>query len=325
VISVDQLKLRGFRGQSDYAPMAAALNSSESADRIERNVTADDLANAYQHLSNCDPYRDIAFAEVAGEVIGYVRGWWSEETLTRRLYLHNGFLVPEWRRKGVGRVMLVWMEKRLHEIAAEHPHALEKYFQVDVKQTQKGKARLLENSGYQPIRFFYQMVRASLDNLPEFPLPEGVEIRPVTPEHYGAIWGSVDETSQDEWGYQQPTEDDYQEWLTSDHFQPDLWQVAWDTADNRVVGHVLTFINDEENRQLGRKRGYTEGIGVDRSWRRRGLARTLIVRSLQAQKAAGMSESALAADSDSASNVTRLYESCGFRVVSRDAIYRKRM
>lgn len=102
-----------------------------------------------------------------------------------------------------------------------------------------------------------------------------------------------------------------------------LWQVAWDTAAGRIVGHVLTFIDHGENRQFDRRRGYTEGIGVARAWRGRGVARALIAHSLRAQKAAGMSESALAADSQSASGATRLYERCGFQVVQWSAIYRK--
>ena len=101
--------------------------------------------------------------------------------------------------------------------------------------------------------------------------------------------------------------------------------MAWDTATNQVIGHVLTFIDDDENKQFNRKRGYTEGIGVDQSWRQRGLARALISCSLQAQKAAGMTKSALIADSDGTSGVTRLYESCGFQIVKWDAIYRKVM
>ena len=184
---------------------------------------------------------------------------------------------------------------------------------------------MLERSGYQPARFFYEMVRPTLDDIPEFPLPDGVEIRTVIPDHYPAIWKLVDETSQDEWGYQKPSQDDYQEWLTSPHFQPDLWQVAWDVASNQVVGTVLTFIHHAENKQFNRQRSYTEGIGVDRSWRRRGLARALISRSLQDQKAAGMTESALVADSDSTSNVVCLYESCGFQIVKKDTLYRKPM
>jgi ribosomal protein S18 acetylase RimI-like enzyme len=221
--------------------------------------------------------------------------------------------------------MLLWMEKRLAEIARTQPPEISKIYQVNATQFQKGTATMLERSGYKPARYFYEMVRPSLDDILESPLPAGIEIRPVSPEQYPAIWKAVDEASQDEWGYQKPSEEDYQEWLTSPHFQPNLWQVAWDIATNQVVGHVLTFIHHEENKQFKRKRGYTEGIGVDRSWRRRGLARALIGRSLQAQKAAGMTESALAADSDSTSGVTHLYESCGFQIVKRDTIYRKPM
>jgi ribosomal protein S18 acetylase RimI-like enzyme len=182
---------------------------------------------------------------------------------------------------------------------------------------------MLEHTGYQPVRYFYEMVRPDLDKIPDFPLPNGLEIRAVTSDHYQAIWKSIDETSQDEWGYSKPTEKAYQEWITHPHFQPHLWQIAWDKANNRVVGTVLTFINHEENHQFDRKRGYTEGIGVDREWRRRGVARALISLSLQAQKAEGMSESALVADSQSTSGVMRLYESCGFQIMNRSAIYRK--
>jgi hypothetical protein len=94
--------------------------------------------------------------------------------------------------------MLLWVEKRLSKLAASHPAELAKDLQVNTTQFQKGTAIMLERSGYQPIRYFYEMVRPTLDDIQEFPLPEGVEIRPVIPDHYGAIWQSVDETSQEE-------------------------------------------------------------------------------------------------------------------------------
>jgi mycothiol synthase len=320
---ISGLSFRHFQGESDYDQIACVLTNSEAVDHTGRKVDAADISNAYQHLSNCDPYRDMIIAEMGGEMIGYARGWWLDESDTKRIYSHNGFLIPEWRRKGIGQAMLLWMEQRLAEIAAAHPPDLEKTFQVNVTQFQKGTALMLERSGYQPARYFYEMVRPSLADILESPLPVGLEFRTVLPEHYPAIWKSIDETSQDEWGYKKPTEEDYQEWLSSPHFQPNLWQVAWDVHTNIVVGHVLTFIDQDENKQFNRRRGYTEGIGIDQSWRRRGLARALISRSLRAQKAAGMAESALAADSDNTSGVTKLYESCGFQVVKRDTIYRK--
>lgn len=322
--AIPGLRFRAFRGAADYPGMAAVLNASSLADRIERAETAQDVADNYaRRLTHCDPARDMIFAEVEGEMVGYSRGWWWDEGSGGRIYEVVGFLIPAWRRKGAGRAMLRWMENHLRRLAETHPPGPPKFFQVSVSQFQEGAARMLEREGYRAIRYFHDMIRPSLDDIPDWPLPEGLELRPASPAHYRAVWASVDEASQDEWGYTRPTEEDYQAWLESKIFQPDLWQIAWDVATEQVAGHVLTFIQHDENQKFNRRRGYTEGIGVGRAWRRRGLARALIGRSLIAQKAAGMTESALSVDTEGSSGATRLYEACGFRVVRRDAIYRK--
>jgi ribosomal protein S18 acetylase RimI-like enzyme len=100
-------------------------------------------------------------------------------------------------------------------------------------------------------------------------------------------------------------------------------QVAWDRATDQVAGQVRTFIDHEQNKLYDRQRGYTEMISVRRPFRRRGLARALIVRSLRVQKQAGMTESALGVDSENLSGATKVYEDCGFRVVKRNTIYKK--
>jgi mycothiol synthase len=318
------LTFRHFNGESDYVPLAKVITGSSRADNQDRNVTAEDLAAIFsKYLINCDPYRDMILAEVAGEVVGYTRGWWEAESESTYLYKHSAFLLPEWRRKGIGLAMLNWIEKHLKEIVRAHPRESKKYFQVNLGQSEEGAAILLERAGYQPVRHFYQMVRPNMDDLPNYPLPEGLEIRSVTPDHYRAIWDSMYASPGEEWGTPEPTEEAYREWQEHPHFQPQLWQIAWDQATNKVAGTVLTFISHDENHQFDRKRGYTEGIGVSPEWRRRGVARALIGLSLQAQKAVGMTESALVADSQSAFGITRLYENCGFQIVDRDTIYRK--
>ena len=111
------LAFRHFRGESDYPRMVAAITASTEADKNERADTVEDIGNAYSHLTNCDPYQDMIFPEVNGEVIGYSRGWWQEEPNDGPyLYTLVGFLVPRWRRRGIGRVMLHWMENRLRTI-----------------------------------------------------------------------------------------------------------------------------------------------------------------------------------------------------------------
>lgn len=318
------LRFRHFRDASDFPQMAAAIAASADADQVERVTTVEDIAHTYAYLTNCDPAQDMIVAEINGELIGYSRCWWFEEEAGPHLYTFVGFLIPAWRRKGIGTAMLRWMENRLRLIANGHPSARSKFFQAFTTESEVGLAAMLQQQGYHPVRYKWQMVRPTMEQIPDFPLPEGLEIRAVLPEHYRAIWDASTEAFRDHWGFTQSTEEEYQDWLKDRTiFQPQLWQVAWDVASNQIVGQVRTFIDHAQNEKYNRKRGYTESISVRRPWRRRGLARALIVRSLAVQKEQGMTESTLGVDSENLSGATRIYETCGFQVVKQNTIYRK--
>jgi mycothiol synthase len=324
------LRFRHFRAGRDYSHMATITRISAEADGTDRADTPEELENFFAHLTNCDPYTDMIFTEVDSgdgrepEVIGYARGTWRMEGSGEHRYMFFGRILPVWRRKGIGQAMLRWMEGRLREIAARHPMEIEKYFMSFVAQGETGLAAMLEKTGYQPVRYFFDMVRPDLENIPNYPVPEGLEVRPVLPEHYPAIWEADNEAARDEWGFVERSEEDYQAWLVdTTTFQPELWQVAWDIATNQVAGQVKTFIDHEQNKLYDRQRGWTEGISVRRPFRRRGLARALIARSLRTQKQAGMIESALGVDSENPSGAKKVYEDCGFRVVKRTTVYRK--
>jgi len=310
--------------------MATITRVSAEADGTERADTPEELEHFLAHLTNCDPYTDMIFAEVDSvdgrdpEVIGYSRGTWRTEGSGERRYIILGRILPRWRRKGIGRAMLGWMEGRLRQIAAGHPAEVEKFFMGIAAQGETGLAAMLEKTGYRPVRYWFEMVRPDLENIPDFPLPEGLEVRPALPQHYRAIWDADTEAFRDHWGFSEPSEQDYQAWLGDPTaFQPQLWQVAWDIATDQVAGQVKTFIDHEQNKLYHRQRGWTEGISVRRPFRRRGLARALIARSLRAQKQAGMTESALGVDSENLSGATKVYEDCGVRVVQTETLYKK--
>ena len=318
------LSFRHFRGASDYPHMATIIAASAEADKLARADTAESIANAFNHLLNCDPYQDMIFAEVNGEVVGYSRGWWLTEYDDTHLYGLIGFVTPVWRRKGIGRAMLHWIEDRLREIAKGHPSGAPKFFHALAAQHQTGLSVMLEREGYEPVRYVLEMLRPTLDNIPDFPLPTGIEVRPVLPEHYRLIWEADIEAIRDTWGLEIQTEETYQAWLHNKIiFQPHLWQVAWDIDTNQVAGQVRAFIDQAENEKYNRRRGYTEFISVGSQWRKRGIARALIALSLRRQREEGMTESALSVDSQNASGASRVYEDCGFHVVRRDTFYRK--
>jgi ribosomal protein S18 acetylase RimI-like enzyme len=88
---------------------------------------------------------------------------------------------------------------------------------------------------------------------------------------------------------------------------------------------VHVFIDEDENDARRLRRGYTEAICVRRPWRRQGLAKALIARSLRALREAGMDHAVLSADDDNPNGAVQLYCSMGFRVTKEYTTYRKPM
>lgn len=320
---VPGLSFRRFGGEADYPVMADILERCRPVDGIESAETVEDIARSYSHLTHCDPYQDMIFAQVHGQAAGYGRVFWWQETAGEQpfIYVILNWVVPEWRGRGIGTAMLRWQENRLRQIAAGHPSGHPRLFQAGAADSEAWKTALLEREGYRPVTVEAVMVRPDLENIPDLPLPDGVEVRPVTPEHYRAIWEHDVEAFRDHWGYAE-SQFSLEEFLDfPDYTDPALWRVAW--HGDQIVGQVLSFIDPRENEKYGRKRGYTEDISVKGEYRRQGIASALIAHSLRALKERGMEEAALGVHTENPNGAFRLYEKMGYRVVKLFATYRK--
>jgi GNAT superfamily N-acetyltransferase len=315
------LHLRRFRGEEDYEVLASILQRCFDADGIDFLYTADDARRFYEHPHNFDPYEDTMYVQVGSETVGYFDVIWHKESEGNRIYRHGAYLLPAWRRKGIGAAMLIWMEERLRQIAAGHPEDGPRLFRTWADTRETGKLALFKSHGYAPVRFFFEMARKMETPLPEAALPSDLELRPATPEHYRPVWKALEEAFEDHWGHTPHVEAEFQKWMKSRRFQPELWTIAWD--GDQIAGTILNYIDEEENQVLDRKRGYTEDICVRRPWRRRGLARAMLVKSIQRLKDLGMTEAALGVDTDNPSGALRLYTSVGFEPVRESMVFEK--
>jgi GNAT superfamily N-acetyltransferase len=314
------LILRVFRGEADYTRLAEILTASENADRLPMNISAAELAERLNKTPRFDLLRDLIIAEIDGQEVGFGRVRWWEDS-SRRTYGLTGSILPAWRRKGIGQALLAWLEARARAIAEEHPVTTPGYLHINATQYQVGLHALVRQAGYGIKESWVLMVRPSLEDIPDTPLPDGLEVRPALPEHFSAIWYAVEEAYVPEGG-PPPTGNLPEEITNDENFQPELWQVAWDARSGKVVGSVMTYIHHAENRQLGILRGYTEGISTVPSWQRRGVAKALIARSLKVQRDLGMKESALVCNGEKTGNY-QLYANCGFQEIKRDTVYEK--
>ncbi len=320
---MDKVEFRAFAGPSDYPAMVACANASFAADQIELIRTVDDLAREYASFTDCVPARDVWIAEVGDEIAGYVRS--SHWAQADGLYVYNqvAMVARKWRRQGIGGALHAWLEAHQRKLAAAHVNANAHAHQAFVMQGETARAAMLTKAGYHAQRHFFEMVRPTLDAVADFPMPSGIEIRPVQPEHLRKIWDAHQLAFTTHWGYAPNDEAVYQQWLKTKAQKPELWQVAWDTSTDEVAGQVKAFIDESYNKLHGRKRGWTEFISVGEPWRKRGLARALISKSLQAQAAIGMQDSGLGVDGANLDGANRVYEDCGFVVTKRNCIYRK--
>ena len=322
VAAVPDLVVRSYRGEGDLPAMLRVYAAAHEADGVEEVTTLDDLRRNYANLVNCDPARDILVAEIGGEVVAYARAFWQELVNGGRSYENFGFVHPAWRRRGVGAALHRMNEDRLREIAAEHEGVEPKWLASESIDADAGCVALLSGDGYTPVRYFYEMVAPSLEGVVAPPMPEGIELRPVTRDQYRTIWDASAEAFRDHWGENEWTE---VEWTRFDadpqHDDPRFWRLGWD--GNEVAGAILTTVPAEENERHGRSRVYVSMVSVRRQWRRRGLARALLASSLVGARDAGFTSASLGVDSDSPTGATDLYRSLGFEPQKTFTAWRK--
>jgi ribosomal protein S18 acetylase RimI-like enzyme len=319
------LAFRRMRLPDDLSAIAGLFNAVNEADQIEDRNDVEGLAQWYAHADTWDPLRDVLLAEVDGTLIGYGKVHWIDDNDGGRNFAHWGAVHPAWRRRGLGRAILRANQRRLREIAAsqEPLDGLVRRFDSWASETQLGAIALLESEGFTTARYFFEMLRPGLDagEIVEFPLPEGLEVRPVLPEHHPAIWAADVEAFADHWGSIPSSEEAFRRFFSGPDFQPELWRVAWD--GDEVAGQVNNMVMRELNAQTGSRRGLLAGVSVRRPWRGRGLARALVSQSLVAFRGIGMTDAVLGVDADNPTGALGVYEANGFVVHQRERAFRK--
>ena len=311
--------------EAEIPALWAVQDAARVADgEVERN-SLQGFTTYYRHLERCDPARDLIVAEVDDRVVAYARVEWNDSNDGERWYEGTCNVHPEWRRLGLGTRLLAWTEARRAAIAAEHEAAGQasdrvRAFTTFVLDADHGGAALLGQAGYVPFRRFASMRRDGLADLPAMPLPDGFEIRPVARDRAAMrqVFDADVEAFQDHFGWSEGSDEKFEEFIAYDNVDPALWIVAFD--GDEVSGAVLNGIHTDAD---GGRDGWLDSIFTRRPWRKRGLARALIARSLALLHEQGLDEAYLGVDLANPNQALALYESCGFAVRSGATAYRK--
>lgn len=324
--AVSGLRFRSPYGEQDAYVLAAvhagraARDAVDPLSTLESIPTVEDIRGALVQAAAARQLDHRLVAEVGEQVVGYgeVESWHEEDG--RWVYLTHGWVLPEWRGRGIGTALLRWGEDRARRLAAaDHPGEIFE-FAGNASASEPDAAALLLHEGYAVMYTDLDMDLDPSAPLPETTLPPGIEVRPALPEHIPLIAESIAEAYRGEFPGNRFRDTHVEaagqaEWYSNPVHDRALWQVGWDSTSNDVAGQVLPMIE--------RGRAVIDEVSVRPGWRRRGLARALLMRALRDLRARGMAVVRLSTNDGFRTRARDLYTSVGFRVTKEFPRYRK--
>lgn len=318
------LVIRPYAGETDLPALVRIGNAENEADDVSvRFSEAAERVFFRMPSEQFDARRDVVFAELDGVPVAFAGQEWVDMRDGKvRSYRVWGSVDPAYRGRGIGLALLADNERRARALAATHNVERRREF-GSFSADGRPAARLVETAGYSVERWFFDMVRPSLEGVEDVALPDGLDLRPVSREQHVTLWRANREAFRDHWGGSDESEEAMHRFFDQPDSDPTLWLIAWDGDD--IAGGVINGISPDENAALGIQRGWLHFVFTRRAWRRRGLARSLIAKSMILLRERGMTSAALGVDADNPLGALRLYEAAGFEVHERFNAWRKAM
>lgn len=247
-----------------------------------------------------------------GEIIGLLNIWMDKLKPVHPWFWGN--VHPDYVGQGYGTMLMEWVIDRAKDALKIVPEDV----RVSIFSATHGHRQitkdLFENFGMKLMRHGVQML-TELDGPPPEPVwPEGITLKKYNhPEDGEAVYRADEEAFRDHFGHvDKPFEEgfeDFMHYMTKDEgFDPGLWNLAMD--GDEIAGFSLNRKWSFENKDTG----YIGSLGVRRAWRKRGIAKALLLHSFGEYYRRGQHKVALHADASNLTGAVRLYESVGMKI-----------
>jgi ribosomal protein S18 acetylase RimI-like enzyme len=309
---IPELRLRFYAGDDDIPAMTEVANAFNEANGETERWSVEMMRSELRTPTHVRPEEGTLLAFVGDQLVACSSIEYADTTGGERHDRSLGDLHPDWRRRGLGRAMMADSERRLRTLARREAFPGPCKLITWLHDLDVGDLELARQRGYRKVRVYHHMTRPDMEDIDVPPLPEGIEVRPITPELLPAVWAAAREAFRDHFGGHDFSPQAYQRWIDDPLMDPELLVVAF--AGDEAVAGVQGAIDPDENEANGYQRGWTDPVFTRRAWRRRGLAYALLGRSLQQLEERGMTSAQLGVDSQSENNALSLYERHRYRV-----------
>ncbi len=313
--------IRNYR-EGDLEAIVEVMNLASAADGLDLGTSLTELRERFARPGFHAEDNVFVAEDEAGRVVASAH--LELAVSPERAIFHTFSSVhPDWRDRGIGRLLLerLWKraQERRHEAQSERV-----YFYAYCATHQAQRIALYESFGLRPVRYSLYMVCRSLENLAQPQVPSGVEIRPyIQGRDDESALEAMNEAFAEDWEFVPLTRERWDQMISSSVFPEGLSVVG--VEGEEVVGICLVAVMEGRSRQLGRKDGFINDLCVRPAYRRRGLGTALLLTALHALSEAGMESASLDTDTDNPNKAMRLYEKVGFQELWRWVKYGREM
>lgn len=293
--------------RADAAAISEALNAFNRPAEAPLD-SPEDVLN-WLDMPALDAERDMRVALVEGHIVGY--GEACDISGNGRNLV--GDIRADPAHPEASAALLGFVEERAREQVEDGGKLM-----IWVPEKAEATAGLLESRDFVLRRYSLRMF-ASLGGEPPAPVwPEGISVRTYRgSEDDRPVYDLEQETFADQLDWEAESFEDWWHWAHREPFEPALWFLA--EADGALVGFALCrgqWGGDESV-------GWVSAIGVQRSWRRKGLGTALLLHAFGELRARGRARVGLGVQAENPTGAVQLYERVGMSVERRILWYEK--
>jgi len=309
------LRLRKFVTSKDEEVWIRILNEAFKEFEDERAMTMEDMT--IFEKSPRFSAEGMFIAEWKGEPVGLVNAHLDKKREEKKGFIRELGVVPNFRRRGIGKKLVETAIKNLKERGMEKVEAW-------ATEQAKGGRKLFESMDFKLVRIFSEM-KIGLSTIPSnIGENEEVTLRSMTKnmEDIKLLNWLTNETFKEHYNFRPHTVEETQYMIEN---RPEIDINGWFLAylQKKPVGYVGIGIDEKFVEEKGIKRGWIWEIGVLKTERNKGIGARLILTAMNFLKTKGMSEAMLGVDDTNPTKAIELYKKIGFKIAKKEYTYRK--